>query len=106
MLLYSYPDTVHKFPSREAQTSTLLTTGSSKSDAPRHIITPSVADCRYRAPLSPRLHGIDSIMVFLIIVNQNKDREKKRKMRVETERKCAPRLGASEDCEARTSCAQ
>ena len=71
MLLHSCPDTVRKFPLRETQTSTSLTTGGSESDAPRHIITPAVADCRYRAPLSPRLHGTISILVLHWNVNQN-----------------------------------
>ena len=36
---------------------------------PRIGITPAVADCRYRAPLSPRLHGVYSIAVFKTVVN-------------------------------------
>ena len=69
MLLHSCPDTVRKFSLRKTQTSTSLTTGGSESDAPRHIITPAVADCRYRAPLSPRLHGTISILIFPQNVN-------------------------------------
>ena len=57
MLLHSCPDTVHRFLLRKTQTSTPLIEGSSTGYKPRIGITPAVADCRYRAPLSPRLHG-------------------------------------------------
>ena len=57
MLLRSRPDTVHRVPLRKTQTSTPLMKGSSTAKLPRLGITPAVADCRYRAPLSPRLHG-------------------------------------------------
>ena len=32
-------------------------------------MTPAVADCRYRAPLSPRLRGILTILIFPGFVN-------------------------------------
>ena len=57
MLLHSCPDTVHEFLLRKTQTSTPLTKGSSAVKCPGQDITPAGADCRYRAPLSPRLHG-------------------------------------------------
>ena len=57
MLLHSCPDTVHRFPLRKTQTSTPLTQGSFAANSPRQGITPAGADCRYRAPLSPRLRG-------------------------------------------------
>ena len=57
VLLHSCPDTVHEAPLRKTQTSTLLTRGSPARTHPRRNITPARADCRYRAPLSPRLHG-------------------------------------------------
>ncbi len=57
VLLHSCPDTVHRLPSRKTQTSTSLIRGCPTDRHPRHTITPTVADCRYRAPLSPRLHG-------------------------------------------------
>jgi len=57
VLLHSCPDTVHEFLLRKTQTSTLLTGGSPARPYPRRDITPAGADCRYRAPLSPRLHG-------------------------------------------------
>ena len=57
MLLRSRPDTVHRVPLRKTQTSTPLMKGSSTAKLPRLGITPAVADCRYRAPLSPRLRG-------------------------------------------------
>ena len=57
VLLHSCPDTVHEVPLRKTQASTSLTEGSSTEHHPRRAITPAVADCRYRAPLSPRLRG-------------------------------------------------
>ena len=72
MLLYSYPDTVHRVLLRETQTSTPLIEGSSAKQAPPFGNTPAVADCRYRAPLTPRLHGDISISVFYRFVNVKK----------------------------------
>ena len=69
MLLHSCPDTVHRFLLRKTQTSTSLIEGSSAKRSPQIGITPAVADCRYRAPLSPRLHGVYSIAVFKWLVN-------------------------------------
>ena len=57
MLLHSCPDTVHRVLLRKTQTSTPLIKGSSTRYKPQIGITPAVADCRYRAPLSPRLRG-------------------------------------------------
>ena len=71
MLLHSCPDTVHRFPLRETRTSTPLASGCSPSARPRHVITPAIADCRFRAPLSPRLHGVHSIPFFTENVNEN-----------------------------------
>ena len=64
MLLHSCPDTVHRFLLRKTQTSTPLIKGCSARYKPQIGITPAVADCRYRAPLSPRLRG--SFMAFLL----------------------------------------
>ena len=58
MLLHSWPDTVHRVLLRKTQTSTPLIEGSSTRRSPQIGITPAVADCRYRAPLSPRLRKI------------------------------------------------
>jgi len=58
VLLHSCPDTVHRFPLRKTQASTPLIEGCSQMKDPQIRITPAVADCRYRAPLSPRLHGL------------------------------------------------
>ena len=58
VLLHSCPDTVHRFLLRETQTSAPLIKGSSAKYKPQIGITPAVADCRYRAPLTPRLRGI------------------------------------------------
>ena len=69
VLLHSCPDTVHRFLLRKTQTSTSLIEGSFAMKGPRIGITPAVADCRYRAPLSPRLHGVYSIAVFKTVVN-------------------------------------
>ena len=57
VLLRSRPDTVHRDLLRRTQTSTPLMKRCSADKKPRFGITPAVADCRYRAPLSPRLHG-------------------------------------------------
>lgn len=47
--------------------STPLSMGSFTSRHPRQDITSAKADCRYRAPLSPRLCGILSIISFTIL---------------------------------------
>ncbi len=57
MLLHSCPDTVHRFLLRKTQASTPLIEGCLAVKDPRISITPAVADCRYRAPLTPRLRG-------------------------------------------------
>ena len=64
VLLRSRPDTVHRFPSRETQLSTSLTKGSSTNQSPLRNITPAVADCRYKVPLTPRLHGLSFYSIF------------------------------------------
>ena len=58
VLLHSCPDTVHRVLLRKTQTSTSLIEGSFAGKSPRIGITPAVADCRYRAPLSPRLRMV------------------------------------------------
>ena len=57
VLLRSRPDTVHRFLPRKTRISTSRTRGSFDQNSPRHSITPTVADCRYRVPLTPRLHN-------------------------------------------------
>ena len=64
VLLCSQPDTVHRHPLRETQTSSPLIEGSHKSAGPRPDITPAIADFRYRRPLLSRLHGLFSIPSF------------------------------------------
>ena len=64
VLLCSQPDTVHRHPLRKTQTSSPLIEGSHKGAGPRPDITPAIADCRYRGPLLPRLHGLLSIPVL------------------------------------------
>ena len=64
VLLCSQPDTVHRHPLRETQTSSPLIEGSHKSAGPRPDITPAIADFRYRRPLLSRLHGLFSIPFF------------------------------------------
>ena len=58
MLLYSYPDTVHRVLLRKTQTSTPLIKGSPTTKSPRIGITPAIADCRFRAPLTLRLMAV------------------------------------------------
>lgn len=57
VLLHSCPDTVQRVPLRKTKASTPLIRGCPARRHPRPDITPAVADCRYRAPLSPRLCG-------------------------------------------------
>ena len=64
VLLYSYPDTVHRFPLRKTQASTPLIRGSPTVNGPGQNITPTIADCWYRAPLTPQLLGALSIPCF------------------------------------------
>ena len=67
VLLCSQPDTVHRHPLRETQTSTPLIEGSHKGAGPRPDITPAIADFRYRRPLLSRLHGLFSIPFFRVV---------------------------------------
>ena len=69
VLLCSQPDTVHRHPLRKTQTSTPLIKGSHTDASPRPDITPAIADFRYRGPLLPRLHGLNSILFFTGFVN-------------------------------------
>ena len=66
MLLCSQPDTVHRFLLRRTRTSMPLIQGSFRPNSPGQDITPTKADCRYRAPPSPRLHG--NLMTFLLAI--------------------------------------
>ena len=72
MLLHSCPDTVHRFLLRKTQTSTPLIKGCSARYKPQIGITPAVADCRYRAPLSPRLHGMYQYNGFFTVCQMKK----------------------------------
>ena len=63
VLLRSRPDTVHRVPSRETQTSTSLSGGSPADCRPLRNITPAIADCRFKVPLPPRLHGLLFYMI-------------------------------------------
>ena len=69
VLLCSQPDTVHRFPLRKTQTSSPLIKGSPTVTNPGQSITPTIADCWYRAPLPPRLLGDLSIACFRKKVN-------------------------------------
>ena len=71
VLLHSCPDTVRGFALRETQTSTPLIEGGYTRRHPRENITPTRADCRYRAPLTPRLHGYSSILFLQDLVNSS-----------------------------------
>ena len=70
VLLCSQPDTVRRFLSRKTQISTSLFEGSPTRNDPRPTNTPAIADCRYRAPLTPRLCGITSISKSKMLVKQ------------------------------------
>ena len=69
VLLHSCPDTVRRHILRETQTSSPLIEGGYINADPLPIITPTIADCRYKAPLTPRLHGISSIQFSVLLVN-------------------------------------
>ncbi len=57
VLLCSQPDTVHKPLPYKTGISTPQSKVNFHNKYPKQDITPTVADCRYRAPLSPRLCG-------------------------------------------------
>lgn len=52
-LLYPYPDAVRGFALHKTLTSSRLTSRSQPYDKPGGTISLAVADCKYRAPLSP-----------------------------------------------------
>ena len=53
----SASDMVHEFLLRKTQMSSPLISGGSIKSRPLPNITPAIADCRYKVPLTPRLHG-------------------------------------------------
>lgn len=53
-LLYPYPDAVRGFALHKTLKSSRLTARSQPYDKPRGTISLAVADCKFRAPLSPR----------------------------------------------------
>ena len=55
VLLYPYPDTVHGRPLHETLISTLLTECNRPYDAPGRTYGLAIADCKFRAPLTPHL---------------------------------------------------
>ena len=63
VLLHSCPDTVHGVLLRKTQTSTSLSGGSPADCRPLRNITPAIADCRFKVPLPPRLHGLLFYMI-------------------------------------------
>ena len=67
VLLHSCPDTVQRHILRETQTSTPLIKGSCTNADPPPFITPTIADCGYKAPLAPRLHDVIIITSYLPI---------------------------------------
>ena len=71
VLLRSRPDTVHRFPSRKTQISTSLLRGCFANKHPLRNITPAIADCRYKAPLAPRLARNVIISLFCVNVNNS-----------------------------------
>ena len=70
VLLCSQPDTVHRVPLRKTQTSSPLIKGSPTGKNPGQSITPTIAGCWYRAPLTPQLLGDLSIACFGKKVNK------------------------------------
>jgi len=55
VLLYPYPDTVHGSPLHKTLSSTLLIGLSHPYDAPGRTCGLAIADCKFRAPLTPHL---------------------------------------------------
>lgn len=55
VLLYPYPDTVHGSPLHKTLSSTLLIGLSHPCDAPGRTCGLAIADCKFRAPLTPHL---------------------------------------------------
>ena len=55
VLLYPYPDTVHGRPLHETLISTLLTECNRPYNAPGRTYSLAIADCKFRAPLTPHL---------------------------------------------------
>ena len=55
VLLYPYPDTVHGGPLHKTLKSTSLTERGLPRANPGAVFGSAVADCRYRAPLTPHL---------------------------------------------------
>ena len=55
VLLYPYPDTVRRDALHKTLLSTFLTVCGLPQPAPRKAFSPAIADCRYRAPLTPHL---------------------------------------------------
>ena len=55
VLLYPYPDTVHGRPLHETLRSTLLAEFDHPYDAPGRTYGLAIADCKFRAPLTPHL---------------------------------------------------
>ena len=67
VLLHSCPDTVRRHVLRKTQTSSPLIKGCYINANPLLPITPTIADCRYKAPLTPQLHGSLIITSFVYI---------------------------------------
>ena len=55
VLLYPYPDTVHGSPLHETLRSTFLAERGLPRAAPGEAFGSAIADCGYRAPLTPHL---------------------------------------------------
>ena len=55
---------VHEFLLRKTQMSSPLIPGCSINYCPLPNITPAIADCRYKVPLTPRLHG--SFIIYVL----------------------------------------
>ena len=71
VLLCSQPDTIRRFPLRKDPHVNTTFLGQPYRFSPRQDITPARAVCRYRAPLTPRLHGsfINFSTTFISIRN-------------------------------------
>ena len=55
VLLYPYPDTVHGSPLHKTLLSTFLAERGFPRANPKEAFGSAIADCRYRAPLTPHL---------------------------------------------------
>ena len=68
VLLYPYPDTVHGSPLHKTLLSTSLAERGLPRINPREAFGSAIADCRYRAPLTPHLAQLYYCILYIEIL--------------------------------------